>query len=41
MRVALVYKNLAASGNIRHIGLGISAINSAKCLRRAGIPAEV
>ncbi len=41
MRVAFAYKNFAASRNISHIGLGVSAINTAKCLRRAGIPAEV
>jgi hypothetical protein len=41
MRVAIAYKNFAASRNISHIGLGVSAINTAKSLRRAGVPAEV
>ncbi len=41
MKVAIAYKNFAASRNISHIGLGVSAMNTVKCLRRAGIPAEV
>jgi hypothetical protein len=41
MKVAIAYKNFAANRNISHIGLGVSAINIAKFLRRAGIAAEV
>ena len=41
MNVALAYKNFAAVRNISHIGLGVSAINTAKVLRRAGIKTEV
>lgn len=40
-RVILAYKNFAANRNITHIGLGVSAMNSAKFLRSAGIEAEV
>jgi hypothetical protein len=41
MSVVLAYKNFAANRNISHIGLGVAALNTAKVLRRAGIPAEV
>lgn len=41
MSVVLAYKNFAAHRNISHIGLGVAAINTAKVLRRAGLPAEV
>src|SRR5271165_1199972 len=41
MKVAIAYKNFAASRNISHIGLGVAAINTAKSLRRAGIQAQV
>jgi hypothetical protein len=41
MRLAIAYKNFAANRNISHIGLGVSAMNTVKSLRRAGIPAEV
>jgi hypothetical protein len=41
MHVAIVYKNFAAFRNISHIGLGVSAINTAKVLRREGVHAEV
>ncbi len=41
MIVAIAYKNFAASRNISHTGLGVSAINTAKSLRRSGICAEV
>lgn len=34
---ALVYKNFAANANISHIGLGVSALNTAKVLKRHGI----
>lgn len=36
MRLILCYKNFAASQNISHIGLGVSALNTAKCLARKG-----
>lgn len=36
--LALVYKNFAANANISHIGLGVSALNTAKVLKRHGIP---
>ena len=41
IKLALVYKNFAASRNISHIGLGVAALNTAKALRRDGIEAEV
>jgi hypothetical protein len=41
MHVALAYKNFAANRAISHIGLGVTALNSAKSLRAAGIPADV
>ena len=41
MSVVLAYKNFAANRNVSHIGLGVAAINTAKVLRREGIPAEV
>lgn len=41
MSVVLAYKNFAANRNISHIGLGVAAINTAKVLRREGIPTEV
>jgi hypothetical protein len=40
-RVVLAYKNFAANRNISHIGLGVSALNTAKVLRKAGIVATV
>ena len=40
-RVVLAYKNFAASQNISHIGLGVSALNTSKVLRRNGIPTDV
>jgi len=40
-RIILAYKNFAAHRNISHIGLGVSALNTAKVLRRNGIAAEV
>ena len=40
-KLILVYKNFAASKNISHIGLGVSAINTAKVLRRIGVQVEV
>jgi hypothetical protein len=41
MKVVLAYKNFAASKNISHIGLGVAALNTSKCLIREGIPAQV
>ena len=41
MHVLLAYKNFAANRAISHIGLGVTALNSAKMLRGAGITAEV
>ena len=40
-RLVLAYKNFAACQNISHIGLGVSALNTCKVLRRAGIVADV
>ena len=40
-RLILAYKNFAANQNISHIGLGVSALNTCKVLRRAGIMADV
>lgn len=40
-RVILVYKNFAASKNISHIGLGVSAINTCKTLIKEGYLCEV
>lgn len=41
MSLVLAYKNFAANRNISHIGLGVSAMNTAKVLRRAGIRTHV
>jgi hypothetical protein len=40
-RLVLAYKNFAAQHNISHIGLGVSALNTCKVLRRAGIVVDV
>jgi hypothetical protein len=40
-KLILAYKNFAANKHISHIGLGVSAINTSKVLRRLGICAEV
>jgi hypothetical protein len=40
-RLVLAYKNFAANKNISHIGLGVSALNTCKVLRRAGITVDV
>lgn len=40
-RLILAYKNFAANLNISHIGLGVSALNTCKFLRRSGIIADV
>jgi hypothetical protein len=41
MPVVLAYKNFAANRAISHIGLGVTALNTAKSLRAAGVDAEV
>jgi hypothetical protein len=41
MQVVLAYKNFAANRAISHIGLGVTALNTAKSLRNAGIAADV
>lgn len=41
LKVILAYKNFAANKHISHIGLGVSAMNTSKVLRRHGIAAEV
>ena len=41
MQVVLAYKNFAANRAISHIGLGVTALNSAKSLRSAGVNADV
>ena len=40
-RLVLAYKNFAANQNISHIGLGVSALNTSKVLRRSGIITDV
>lgn len=40
-KIILAYKNFAANRNISHIGLGVSAMNTAKVLRKHGITADV
>jgi hypothetical protein len=39
--VILAYKNFAANRHLSHIGLGVTALNSAKSLRAAGTSSEV
>ena len=39
--VILAYKNFAANRFVSHIGLGVTALNTAKSLRAAGTSAEV
>ena len=41
MKLVLAYKNFAANRAISHIGLGITALNTAKTLRETGLAAEV
>ena len=41
MQVVLAYKNFAANRAISHIGLGVTALNTAKSLRDAGVNADV
>jgi hypothetical protein len=40
-QLILAYKNFAANQNISHIGLGVSALNTCKVLRRNGVAVEV
>jgi len=40
-RLAIAYKNFAASQNVSHIGLGVSATQNAKALRAAGYIVEI
>src|SRR5262249_26290601 len=41
LRVILAYKNFAANRAVSHIGLGVTALNSAKSLRDAGVTTDV
>jgi hypothetical protein len=41
LRVILAYKNFAANRAVSHIGLGVTALNSAKSLRDAGVKTDV
>src|ERR1700749_2863443 len=41
MQVVLAYKNFAANRAISHIGLGVTALNTAKSLRDAGVNTDV
>jgi hypothetical protein len=41
MQVVLAYRNFASNRAISHIGLGVTALNTAKCLREAGFEAAV
>src|SRR5580658_6229742 len=41
MQVVLAYKNFAANRGISHIGLGVTALNTAKSLRATGVAADV
>jgi hypothetical protein len=40
-KVILAYKNFAANRAVSHIGLGVTALNSAKTLRDAGVSTDV
>ena len=40
-RVILTYKNFPVAHNVSHIGLGVSALNTAKVLRESGVFADV
>lgn len=40
-RVILAYKNFAANRAVSHIGLGVTALNTAKSLRAIGVTADV
>lgn len=41
MHVLLAYKNFARNQNISHIGLGVSALNTAKVLKKHGITTSI
>src|SRR5476651_1139903 len=41
MNVVLAYKNFAANRAVSHIGLGVTALNTAKTFRDAGLQADV
>lgn len=41
MQLALIYKNFAVNANISHIGLGVSALNTSKVLKRHGLGVRV
>lgn len=41
MRVIITYKNFPVSHAVSHIGLGVSALNTAKVLRQGGVNADV
>ena len=41
MNLLLVYKNFAVNAHISHIGLGVSALNTAKVLKRHGLDVNV
>jgi hypothetical protein len=41
LRVILAYKNFAVNRAVSHIGLGVTALNSAKTLRDAGVTTDV
>lgn len=41
MRIIITYKNFPMSHNVSHIGLGVSALNTAKVLRQHHINADV
>lgn len=40
-RVIITYKNMPVAHHVSHIGLGVSALNTAKVLRQNGISADV
>lgn len=40
-RVVITYKNFPVAHNVSHIGLGVSALNTAKVLRQNGVQADV
>jgi glycosyltransferase involved in cell wall biosynthesis len=40
-RVVITYKNFPVAHHVSHIGLGVSALNTAKVLRENGIPCDV
>lgn len=40
-RLWITYKNMPVAHNVSHIGLGVSALNTAKVLREAGVHSDV